>query len=139
MRPAMTAVRALMNGRPVMAMLLVLLALLARALVPAGYMPAEGSRSFTVMLCNDSNAQAIRIAIPVDAQGKDEGKGKGSHADSPCAFGALAGASLGGADAPLLAVALEHILALGFLPVTAPVLQGVFHLRPPLRGPPSLF
>ena len=39
---------------------------------------------------------------------------------------------------PLLAVTLEHVIALGFAPVTVPVLQGFFLLRPPLRGPPTL-
>lgn len=133
----MTAMRSLLNSRPAWAMLIVLIALLPRVLVPAGYMPGTGSRSFTVMLCNDASGVAMRIAIPMNdpAPAKNSDGRSGDH---PCAFGSLADVSLGGADAVLLATALDHILALGFLPVAAPVLQGFFLLRPPLRGPPAL-
>ncbi|MGD9812579.1 MAG: hypothetical protein AB7U35_14810, partial [Sphingobium sp.] len=92
----MISLRALLFRNAVLAMLMIGAALAVRALVPAGYMPAPGSRTFTVMLCADQNATAIRIAIPMDTPGAPDGKSH--HGDSPCAFGSLAGASLGGAS-----------------------------------------
>ena len=130
--------RPLLRDRPFAALLLVMLALLSRALIPAGYMPTDGTRSFTVMLCNDSAASTIRVSIPVNAPDPAR-QGKDHRGDHPCAFGSLADVSLGGADAIQLSVALNYILALGFLAVAPPVLQDISYLRPPLRGPPSLF
>jgi len=120
-------------------MFLIALALMAKALVPAGYMidSDDGARTITVQLCADTAASSTTITIPIAG---DTG-GQGKHhkaAESPCAFTALSDSSLAGADPLLLAEALHHIIALGFAPVNAPTLQGAFHLRPPLRGPPAL-
>jgi len=133
----MTMLRALVNGRPALAMMLVLAALFARALVPMGYMPANDTRSFTVQLCSGVDATARQVTIAFDGEPAQPESGKHGN-ESPCAFAGLAMSSLGGADATLLAVALDHVIALGFAPVAAPVLPGFFLLRPPLRGPPVL-
>jgi hypothetical protein len=128
--------RALLFRNASLAFLLVLAALFVRAIVPAGYMPAAQSRSFTVMLCADQNATSMRVAIPIDGLSLPH-EGKSDHAsDSPCSFGGLAMGATGFADAALLAVALAHVISLGFAPVEVPTLQGFFYLRPPLRGPP---
>lgn len=132
----MTALRSLLHDRRMLAMLLILAALLARALVPSGYMPAGGERSLSIMLCADAGATSVRIAIPLDSPAPQQKDHTGG--EHPCAFGGLAAASLGGADLPLLAVAIRHILALGFAPVAAPRIPDFTRLRPPLRGPPAL-
>lgn len=118
-------------------MLIVAFALTIKAVVPTGYMLGSmvGARTISVMLCADQNAESVRIAIPADgSQDEDHHKAK----DGSCAFSALSFGAVGGADALLLSAVLDHIIALGFAPVTTPVLQGFFHLRPPLRGPPLL-
>ena len=118
-------------------MLIVAFALAIKAVVPTGYMLGSmvGARTISVMLCADQNAESVRIAIPANGS-QDEGDHKAR--DSSCAFSALSFGAVGGADAPLLSAALDHIIALGFAPVATPVLQGFFRLRPPLRGPPLL-
>lgn len=129
--------RALLLRNVSLTLSLVLAALFVRAIIPAGYMPSSQSRSFTVMLCADQNATSMRITIPVDGSSVPH-DGKSDHgSDSLCSFGGLAMGADSGADAALLAIALDHVIALGFAPVDAPVLQGLFYLRPPLRGPPS--
>jgi len=133
----MSSWRALLVQNASLTLLLVLAALFVRAIVPAGYMPSTQSRSFTVMLCADQNVTSMRVTIPIDGSSLPH-DGKSDHAsDSPCSFGGLAMGATGGADAALLAVALAHVIALGFSPVDVPTLQGFFYLRPPLRGPPS--
>jgi hypothetical protein len=133
----MTPLRASLFRNAMWAMLLIAAALLPRALVPAGYMPDSGARSFSVMLCNSASGETVRVDIRVDAPASGHEKGQ-PGTDHPCAFGALASMATGGADAVLLEAALLHIIFLGFAPVVAPDLQGFFHLRPPLRGPPAL-
>ena len=132
----MTPIRASLFRNALWVMLLVAVALLPRALVPAGYMPDSGARSFSVMLCNSASGETVRVDIPVDAPASGHDKGQ-PGTDHPCAFGALAGMATGGADTVLLAAAIRHIVLLGFVPVAVPSLQGIFHLRPPLRGPPA--
>lgn len=136
----MNALRAFLFRHYVVAMLAVAAALAVKAIIPTGYMLGEpsGTRTITVMLCADQNASAMKIVLPTGDAGQSRSDTSHKAKDSPCAFGALAAAGLSGADETLLAVALEHVIALGFAPITAPVLQGFFLLRPPLRGPPTL-
>lgn len=132
----MTALRSLLHDRRMLAMLLILAALLIRALLPSGYMPAGGERTLSIMLCADANTASVRGAIPMESTAPQEKGHTGS--DHPCAFGGLAAASLGGPDLLLLAVAIRHILALGFAPIIAAPIPDFTRLRPPLRGPPAL-
>lgn len=117
------------------ALLMVALALCTKALIPQGYMVAGGAKILTVQICSDGlSHKAMKIVIPMES--KQGGQGSG---DGECAYGALNAASLAGADAPLLALALAFILALGFAPTRpAPLSRGT-HVRPPLRGPPASF
>lgn len=117
--------------------LVIALALAMKILVPAGYMPGEQAKTFTVQICADAQGQHLtqQIAIPMKGDSNDS---QGKHAsDSVCSFTALAMGSLSGADIVLLAVALAFILATGFTPTTPPRLERIFHIRPPLRGPPA--
>lgn len=132
----MMALRSLLYDRHLLAMLLIAAALLARALVPAGYMPAGGERTLSIMLCADANVASVKIVVPMGSPAPvQKGHAGGDH---PCAFGGLAAATLGGADLPLLAVAIRHILTLGFAPTATPEIPDFTRLRPPLRGPPAL-
>lgn len=117
--------------------LVIALALAMKILVPAGYMPGEQAKTFTVQICADAQGRHLtqQIAIPMKGDSSDS---QGKHAsDSVCSFTALAMGSLSGADIVLLAVALAFILATGFTPVAPPRLERIFHIRPPLRGPPA--
>lgn len=110
-----------------------------KALVPAGFMVGTGDRVLTVKICADAmgTMQTQQIVIPGNG-GQGGNKSDHGKANGTCPFSALSFASLGGADPALLALALVFILALGFLPSTAPRTEQRSYLRPPLRGPPAL-
>lgn len=134
----MNALRAFLAGRPALSLLLIAAVLSVRAIVPAGFMPSETTRGFAVMLCADQGSDAIRVVVPVDGPASPQDD-PGNHAkDQPCAFGGLAAASAGGADAVQLAAQVVHIAALGLAPVRYPLIERFSRLRPPLRAPPHL-
>ena len=126
----MTDLRTLLQHRWKLALWLVVAALFVRAVVPAGYMVDANSTTLSFTICSDASGDMVTHDVTVP----DDGKAK---ADSPCAFSGLAHAALGGVDAPLLAIALLFILAVGFAPIVAPILQRGTYLRPPPQGPPA--
>lgn len=129
----MSPLRAFLMRHRSVAFMLVMAALCAKALVPGGYMIGQDSKVLTVQLCHDGLGETITKQLVIPMKGDASGKqGKGD-----CAFSSLSMASLGGADTALLAMALAFIIALGFAPVRSPRPRRIFHLRPPLRGPPA--
>ena len=130
----MFALRALLPRRSGTAMLLLALALFTRALVPSGAMVGNERGQLTVSLCSEVVSAARTLTIDYERQDKGDRDAAGN---GTCAFLLLGMAAIGGADAPLLAIALSFILALGFaaLPGIAPRTHDF--LRPPLRGPPA--
>lgn len=132
----MDALRTLIRDYRMAALLLVAMALAVKALVPQGYMIGSGQKLLSVQICLDGlEHKTVEIAIPM----QDGGSGKPVKSDSaPCAFTALSMTALGGADAPLLALALLFILATGYRPITRTLRGKPLYLRPPLRGPPAI-
>ena len=129
----MTDMRILLRQRWTLALWLVAAALFVRAVVPAGYMVDANATTLTFTICSDATGEmkTHSIAIPDDDTGAKQ-------ADNPCAFSGLGQAMLGGVDAPLVAAAMLFILALGFAPVTMPLLQRCVYLHPPAQGPPAI-
>jgi len=115
------------------AALLLALALLARALLPAGYMPVMAGKTLTVAMCQGDGP--VTIVIPVSGKAGGE-SGDGVH-HAPCAFSALNGAALAAADPLLLAQALLFAFVFALYALPLPPLRRGRHLRPPLRGPPA--
>ena len=68
-------------------------------------------------------------------EGSSDSGGKQGKAE--CPFASLSMASMTGADPALLSLALAFILALGFASTPNHLPKRVYHLRPPLRGPPA--
>lgn len=134
----MGSIRRLIRDYRTLAMIFMAVVLLAKILVPQGFMPGSGVKTLTVQLCFDgTEPRTVDIAIPVDGKA---GQGKPAHDAKPnehCPYTSLTMASHGGADAPLLALALAFILLLGFAPVAALPSRPFFYARPPLRGPPA--
>ncbi len=123
--------------RPI-APLLMALALFARMIVPAGFMPVQGTDGVTrILMCSGSGPMSI--ASPVAFQGKadhhsgDQGSHEGDHA---CAFAGFAAvADFAHAPAPLapvfVAVAPMRAAALFVRPGL-----GLAAPPPPKTGPP---
>ncbi len=118
------------------ALLVLALALLAKALMPAGYMPSVAGKTLTLAMCNGTGP--VTVTIPVSGHG-DAGKTSDSKgSDSPCAFSALGAQALAAADPVVRAAAILFAFAFALLALPAPPLRRERHLRPPLRGPPAL-
>ena len=137
----MQTIRTFLLRHRAMAFAVLALALAMKAIVPAGTMIGTASKVLTIRICDDTQMAAAAsatktrdIVIPM----KGEPAGKHSKADGTCAFGALSFASLAGADPIQLALALLFILATGFAALVQPAPRRTAHLRPPLRGPPTL-
>ncbi len=134
----MFALRLFLRTHYRLAMLLVILALLAKAVVPMGYMVGQSGKTFTVMVCADGSGEMQSRAITVPMKpGSHDGQDS-ARSGKACAYSATSMAAMSGVDAPLLAAALLFILALGFAPTPPILLQQSNFLRPPLRGPPAL-
>lgn len=133
----MLPLRALVRDHRRLAGLLIGLALLMKALVPAGYMAKAEGRVLTIAVCADaSNGQTVKhIMVPVSGKSSDN-HADHAKADGTCAFSSLAMGAVGGADPLLLLIALSFILLLGFAPAAPPLHDRRANLRPPLRGPP---
>ena len=146
----MHALRAIVRGHWQAAILAVALALCMRAILPAGYMissatGADSSQILTLALCNadGSGAMTTQVSVPVDGHGVDSkgtqgGDKQQGKANPDCAYSSLSMAAMGGASAPLLALALAFLLALGVAPVRQLPFGQIAYLRPPLRGPPAM-
>lgn len=134
----MPPLRAFVRDHRRLAGLVIGLALLMKALVPAGYMVGSQGRILAVAICADASGGPLvkQIALPVD--GKSHGS-QTDHAktDGTCPFASLAMGTLGGTDPTLLLAALAFILLLGFAAVAPPLRERPVYLRPPLRGPPA--
>jgi hypothetical protein len=105
------------------AALLLALTLVMKMLVPAGYMPGQGTKVLTVQVCADTLGKHVTTQIVIPQSGApSESHGDHGKGDGACPFSALA---------------LLFILALGFAPQAPPLRERAQHLRPPLRGPPS--
>lgn len=133
----MHGIRALIYRHRAAAMWLAVLALLVKAIVPAGYMVGQSSsRTFDIIVCSDPTGMPIaqKLVIPFENKGEHGGQ---QAVKGDCAFTALAYGAAPATDPALLLAAIAFILALGFTSLPAPPLRRVPHLRPPLRGPPA--
>lgn len=122
-----------------MAAVLVALALLVRAWVPAGYMPGntQGARVLTMQICADMLGQRITRSITIPARPVPAHHDGKAQVKNHCDYAVMGDAAMGGADGFVLAAALAFILALGFLPRPVLRLTHARAIRPPLRGPPA--
>jgi len=133
----MHRLRASIRDHRHLALLVLALAFLVRAALPAGYMVARDASSvITIAVCADASGghKVTQVVIPAKP-----GKATSQAAkDGTCAFSAMAKSAIGGADPILLALAFAFILVLGLAPSRALPARPVPHAQPPLRGPPAL-
>lgn len=114
-------------------LLLLSLAVMARVLVPAGYMTQASPTGLTVALCSGVAGKSVTIALPADDGTTKHAMEK---ADAPCAFSALGESSVAATDPVLLAIAIIFIIALGLWSGSTTPPSDRRQFRPPLRGPP---
>ena len=142
----MSPIRTLLRNHRAFAAMLLALALCLRALVPAGYMLAPSATLVSVEICGDSpgahGGRAIVLPMRGTLSGDISGHGQTNGpqhqgGDQTCPYAGLAMASLGGVDAPLLAIALALAMLLGPGAIGPALFAPARRLRPPLRGPPA--
>lgn len=118
-----------------LALALVFLAMVMRALVPAGFMVESSARSLTVLVCADSTGARSAIAVSIPQSGSKSPALAKAH--ETCAFSSLGFAALAAADPLQLALALAFILALGFAASIIFTPRRQLRMLPPPRGPPA--
>ena len=116
------------------------MALAMKALVPAGYMVASGTRTLSIQICADSVGQRMTKQIAVADTGANHATdtAKSDMAKQACPYGGHSAPVLGGTDPWLLAAALAFIIALGVAPVAIPRPRRAGFLLPPACGPPVI-
>lgn len=117
---------------------LLAVALLVKALVPAGYMVAAQGDTFVIELCSGTTTRTMVMTIPSadDSDGQHDRSAQGK-ADMPCAFAGLSLTSLAATDPIVLAAALLFVMGLALRPILPRAPLKRRFLRPPLRGPPA--
>lgn len=120
-----------------LAFALVALALLVKAIVPAGFMVMPTNGTIMVSVCSGQGPQMVALELNGGSDhSSDHGGQDSTAADHPCAFSGLSLAAAPGADPALLGAAIAFILSLAFLPVVSRPRRSPSRLRPPLRAPP---
>lgn len=134
----MHSLRASIRSHRHVAMLLIALALLLKAVIPAGFMLSRSADTvLTVTICSNAADMPRQMRIVVPGKDSHGSTTEAASKDTQCHFSGLGHAALGGADAVLLALAFAVILVLGMAPARRLPFGRVPYLRPPLRGPPA--
>lgn len=122
-------------NRPFAGAILVL-ALMMKVVIPAGFMPTVSNDQIVASICSGTGPMTMAMPIPGLQHGKSDGSGHQDKAEQPCIFAGLSAPALTGADPLLLAITILFILVLGLRSMALPASTAPPHLRPPLRGPP---
>jgi hypothetical protein len=112
---------------------LVAFALLARAAIPAGWMPSVQGDRIAISICSGEGRETVWL----DKAGKlHKSDGGQEHQDHPCAFASVTPAI----DAPVSIEPLYLASKAAFAPVqhSVSVGQGLAAPPPPATGPPVL-
>lgn len=130
----MASLRILLRRNALATWMVIVAAVLMKAIVPAGFMPERTASGIAVVLCPGIATVPDHATLP-HHKGHDRAPAK---PDVPCAFAGLTAPSFGGIDIVVLAIAVAAILSTARLFVPhAPIARRAF-LRPPLRGPPVI-
>jgi hypothetical protein len=131
--------RLILRHRPAAAWL-VAFALLMRLLVPTGYMPSMANGRIGIELCPGTAPVKLQATAHGSMPGITHHEEEGGHEqpEQPCAYAGLSAPTLGGTDPLLLTAALAYVAAVALRVAPPPASAQPHHLRPPLRGPPTL-
>jgi hypothetical protein len=127
----MSMARSHLLAKPWLAVLLLAVALMARAMVPTGFMPVVAGGSIALELC-----PGTQPAVAGPMHGRMHHDHHGGKGEMPCPFGALTLAAGAGAGPVLAQAAPPFILPAGVTISATPPARAVSRLRPPPRAPP---
>lgn len=140
----MASLRSYLHAYRNLALMLVALALVMKALVPAGYMFAFINETLVAEVCVDFSSErflkqtAISHAEAISHDKADEDQNARAKGGKACPYATLVMAAVSSAQAVFIVLALLFILALGFAPVATVIIPRSAFLSPPLRGPPAI-
>jgi len=117
-------------------LLLIAAALLARALVPGGWMPVSGTDGIRIALCTGHGPVAMVMAADGTVHPDDDRGGPSDRRD-PCPFGIAAAKAFALPQQAALALPPERLDALLAPAFIAARLVAWRATRPPARGPPA--
>ena len=125
--------RQLLKTKAALVLALVLLALLARAMIPAGWMPSMQGDRIAISICSGEGRQMMWL----DKAGKvHKSDGSKEHQDHPCAFASVTPALNAPVSAEPVLVATRASYAQTLFAVS--IGQGLAAPPPPSTGPPVL-
>ena len=117
---------------------LALVAVLLRAVVPAGFMLSSPSTPGFIEICGAGLMHDEAVALHVaGSDNRGEAPGKPARDAEACPFSVLSMAAVAAAGPALLAGSIAYILDLGVASTQTPALPPVADRRPPVRGPPA--
>ncbi len=134
----MFAIRSLLAHRRLV-LLLCAATLLAKLLVPSGYMIASDHERTVIAICSGTGPATLTVAMPgMDHAAPGHGdRGDHGKAEMPCAFAGLSAAVLAPLDPIQLAALIAFVMAAGLIGAALPLPAAPVRLRPPPRGPPA--
>lgn len=135
-----------LRGANALLLALVGAALLARALIPAGWMPVGTAHGLTIELCSGRTpggdtqqigaAQALLDAAMAGTAGRADHKGKSDASEQPCAFAGLTQAAAPPAATPALPAPVADAPEVPSFALVAAIGRGLTAPPPPATGPP---
>lgn len=132
-----------LRGANALLLALVGAALMARALVPAGWMPVGTAHGLTIELCSGrtpgGDAQQLGAAqalLDAALAGTADHKGKSDASEQPCAFAGLAHAAPPPAATPAPPAPLADAPEVPPFALVAAIGRGLTAPPPPATGPP---
>jgi hypothetical protein len=131
----MKILRHLSQTRNTLFLTLLALVLLARAAIPAGWMPSFAGGAVSISVCTEAGRTTMWLGS--DGKVHKADPSRDGHKDSPCTFASLASA----ADVPLVEVfdfPATPLDVLSSASQTVAVGRGLASPPPPQTGPPAL-
>lgn len=135
-----------LRGANALLLALVGAALMARALVPAGWMPVRTASGLAIELCSGRTpggdaqqvgaAQALLDAALAGTADRAGHKGKSDSSEQPCAFAGLAHAAAPPADISTPPAPIADAPEVTPFALTAAIGRGLTAPPPPATGPP---
>jgi hypothetical protein len=112
-------------------------ALLARMMVPAGFMPSISGNGLVLAICSGTMPAPAMANAGHHGMARHDAPAGAPKAEQPCAFAGLGSPALAAADPLLLtaALAFAFLLAVRGAVQQTPIVPA--RLRPPLRAPPA--